>query len=379
MTMLPLPCQRLTETCPAPVWIYSPPTQPSYHPNINKPIFSKQRNPVNTSQQRKDKTLLGVLSKHAKLFNGTLGRYPREKIHLEVDPKAIPHRSRAYPIPHTHLRLFQDELERLVSIGVLEPQGRAEWISGSFLIPKKDSTVRWISDFRALNKAIKRKVYPIPRIQDILSRRAGYAFLSKLDISMQYYTFELDEASKDLCPIDAPFGLYRYCRLPMGICQSPDIAQEVMERVLHGIKDTEVYIDDIACFSNSFTSHLALLDQVLHRLEQNGFTINPRKCEWAVQETDFLGHWLTPTGIKPWPKKVQAILHLQPPANLKQLRTFSWVGILVPRYVTSSFSHSCPSYRPSQNPQTLSVDENPSNRIRTDEIFNHPGHSLSLS
>ena len=56
-------------------------------------------------------------------------------------------------------------------------------------MPKKDDRVRWISDFRALNKANIRKVYPIPRIQDILNRRPGYNFLTKINISMQYYTF----------------------------------------------------------------------------------------------------------------------------------------------------------------------------------------------
>ena len=80
---------------------------------------------------------------------------------------------------------------------------------------------------------------------------------------MQYYTFELDEASKDLCTIATPFGLYRYARLPMVILQSPDIAQEVMEAVLTGIPDLEVYIADIACFSNTFDHHIHTLQQVL--------------------------------------------------------------------------------------------------------------------
>jgi hypothetical protein len=99
---------------------------------------------------------------------------------------------------------------------------------------------------------------------------------------MQYNRFELDDESTDLCTIATPSGLYQYCRLPVGICQSPDIAQEVMEYTLRDIDDVEVYIDDIAFFSSTFILHLSLTDLVLYRLETNGFTVNPRECEWAV-------------------------------------------------------------------------------------------------
>ena len=139
---------------------------------------------------------------------------------------------------------------------------------------------------------------------------------------MQYYTFELDDYSKNLCTIATPFGLYKYNRLPMGISQSPDIAQEVMERVLRDIEDIEVYIEDIAIFTDSFESQIEVLDKVLNRLNEKHFIINPRKCEFCIKETDFLGHWLTPEGIRPYPKKIKAILAMQPPRNLKQLRAF---------------------------------------------------------
>ena len=108
----------------------------------------------------------------------------------------------------------------------------------------------------------------------------------------------------------------------MGVKQSSDIAQEVMENLFSDLDNVEVYIDDIGCFSSSFANHICTLDIILTHLEQNGFTVNPSKCEWAVQETDWLGYWLTPTGLKPWPKKVKAITAMQAPVNIKQVRWF---------------------------------------------------------
>ncbi len=116
-------------------------------------------------------------------------------------------------------------------MGVLAAQQESEWVSPSFIIPKKDGRVRWISNLHQLNKVIRCKQYPLPIITDNLRKQLGYKFCTKLDVSMQYYMFELEKESKDLCTIITPFGKYKYLRLLMGLNCSPDIAQAAMEGV----------------------------------------------------------------------------------------------------------------------------------------------------
>jgi hypothetical protein len=57
-------------------------------------------------------------------------------------------------------------------------------------------------------------------------------------------------------------------------------------------------------------------------LRDVGPKVNATKSVFCGQETEYLGYILTRGGIKPQPKKVQAILVLNPPNNVKELRRF---------------------------------------------------------
>ena len=108
---------------------------------------------------------------------------------------------------------------------------------------------------------------------------------------MQYYTLNW---MKNLETYALLSGLYRYVQLPMGVSESPDITQEFMENLLRDLLEgIAVYINDILVTNHDWSSHLILLDKVLSQLKDTGFSVNPLKCERAVNETDFLGDWMT--------------------------------------------------------------------------------------
>jgi len=79
----------------------------------------------------KRQELAQVLSKCPSLWDNKLGTCPDSKVHLDLKDDVMSHSSRGCPVPCAYRKLFKEELDRLVSIGVLEPCGRSEWCAGS--------------------------------------------------------------------------------------------------------------------------------------------------------------------------------------------------------------------------------------------------------
>ena len=140
---------------------------------------------------------------------------------------------------------------------------------------------------------------------------------------MGYYHIELSPASKRLCTIVLPFGKYEYQRLPMGLCNSPDIFQEKMSELMEGLEYVRAYIDDVlALTTGSWDDHLEKLEEVLKRLADAGLKVNAKKSFFGKPELEYLGYWVTRDGVQPVPKKVEAIHNIAPPKNKKELRGF---------------------------------------------------------
>ena len=273
------------------------------------------------------KQLLSMLKEHEDLFDGTLGAWRSEKYRIELKPDAQPYHAKPFPVPKAHEAQLRTEVERLCKVGVLKKVNRSEWAAPTFIIPKKDGTVRFISDFRELNKRIKRKPFPIPKIHDLMLKLEGFQYATSLDLNMGYYHIQLDPTSRQLCTIVLPWGKYEYCRLPMGLCNSPDIFQEKMSELFADLEYVRAYIDDcLVITKGNYKDHLEKVSTVLSRLRKAGLKVNIGKSFFARGELEYLGYWITREGIMPLAKKVEAIQNIAAPKTKRQVRSF--VGLV---------------------------------------------------
>jgi hypothetical protein len=108
------------------------------HEKMDVSDVVKTQTHLNTQQQSQ---LLEVLSKYPKVFSNDLGCYPHKQFHIDLQPNAKLVHRQAYPVPRLHEETFKKELEHLVRIGVLSPQGSSEWGLPTFIAPKKDGRV----------------------------------------------------------------------------------------------------------------------------------------------------------------------------------------------------------------------------------------------
>jgi hypothetical protein len=185
-----------------------------------------------------------VLLKFKSLFDGTVSDRSLPPLFFDLKEGMKPYHGRPYPILQKHKAVLMKDIKWLCNIGVLDWQPSSRWALPTFIIPKKDSTVRTISDFKELNKRIVRKPYPIPKISTILQELEGFTYATALDLNMGYYTIRLDLTASKMCTIIFPWGKYSYKRLPMGFGGSANIFQAQIMDLIASLEFVQGYMDD---------------------------------------------------------------------------------------------------------------------------------------
>ena len=110
-----------------------------------------------------------------------------------------------------------------------------------------------------------------------------------------------------------------------------------MQQVLAGVNPENgpslCCIDDLLIFSVTLQEHLDHLRQVIHRLREVGLKVNLGKCQFIRSEVEYLGHVITPEGLRPNSKLVEAVRDYSPPKNAQELRRFLGLTLYYRRFV----------------------------------------------
>jgi hypothetical protein len=111
---------------------------------------------LSADQQKK---LVQLLKKYEPLFDGTLADLKTKTVLFQLKEVVSPYHGHIFPIPKIHKDTIIKEVERLCELGVLERQPASEWALPSFIIPKKDRSVFFFSNFWEVNKRLVRKPF----------------------------------------------------------------------------------------------------------------------------------------------------------------------------------------------------------------------------
>ena len=214
------------------------------------------------------------------------------------------------------------ELEELGVVERIGPGETTQWSSALHLVTKADGTQRPCGDYRGLNDHTLLDVYPLPQLKQFTPKLQGAKVFSTIDLFKSYHQIPLDGPSSNKTCLLTPWGNFKFKRLAMGLRNSAQSFQKMLDYILRDMSNVVCYLDDILVYTENEERHLEVVDDLLSRLEAAGLTINLGKCNFAQPQLTYLGYTINSQGIKPVMKKLQAISNFPPPSRPKELLGF---------------------------------------------------------
>ena len=252
---------------------------------------------------------------------------------------AKPIHSRAYRVSATEQEIIRKEIQKMLLMGVIR-HSSSPWSSPIVVVMKKDGTRRFCVDYRKLNAVTERDVYPLPRIEEVLTYLQGKIIFSLCDAIFGFWQIPMSADSISKTAFISQDGLYEFLVMPFGLTNAPSTFQRLMDQVLQGIRFLFVldYIDDLLTFSNSFEDHLVHLRELFSRLRHANVRLKAAKCQFGLSEIIFLGYVVSSDGIAPDPSKIAAVLKFPTPQNATDVRSFLGLCNYYRRFV-KEFAH----------------------------------------
>lgn len=286
-----------------------------------KPKEAK-RNTLSAQLQRELET---VLRKYDQVFQTMLGLPPKRNkehaINLVEGQGAV--NVRSYRYPHHHKNEIEKQVKEMLATGIIR-HNTSSFSSPVILVKKKDCTWRMCIDYRALNKIMVPDKFPISVIEELLDELHGAKFFSKLDLKPGYHQVRVKESDVCKTAFRTHEMHYEFLVMPFGLMNAPSTFQSLMNDVFRSLlrKHVLVFFDDILIYSKSWETHVRHLEEVLSLLANHNLVANKKKCFFAQQSVEYLGHMITEHGVVVDPGTVASVMQWPQPKNVKGVKGF---------------------------------------------------------
>ena len=154
-----------------------------------------------------------------------------------------------------------------------------------------------------------------------------------------YYHLELtlESQSKSAFVVGGPRGgKWEFERCPFGLTQAPAYFQLLVSKVIEGLPFAFGYLEDILAFSANIKEHLEHVRILFQRLREADLKLSKRKCCFLKAHVQYLGHYISGSGLEPVPEKLENLKRMPPPTDITGVRKFlGFVGYyqkFIPRY-----------------------------------------------
>lgn len=249
-------------------------------------------------------------------------------VHRIVTTTNAPIYSKIYRYPQVHEKEISKQIQDMLKQGIIA-ESNSPYNSPLWIVPKKmdnSGQKKWriVIDYRKLNEVSIDDKFPIPNIENILDKLGRAQYFTTLDLAKGFHQILVAEEDRPKTAFSTPLGHYEYIRMPFGLKNAPATFQRLMNSVLKEFINNicVVYLDDILVFSTSLEEHIDSLKKIFNTLRKHNLKIQFDKCNFLAKETEYLGHVLTPEGVKPNPKKIDDIVKLHLPKTQKQIKSF---------------------------------------------------------
>ena len=211
----------------------------------------------------------------------------------------------------------KEEVEKMHKSGIIRVAKYNEWLSNIVPVRKKNGKMRVCVDYRDLNNATPKDVYPMPVADLLVDAVARHELLSFMDGTAGYHQIPVADADRHKTTFRCPgfTGAFEYVVMPFGLKNAGSTYQRAMNLIFHDILGMilEVYIDDVVVKSKFKADHLVDLRMVFERMRLHKLKMNPAKCVFGVQAGDFLGFLVHQSGIEVPGDKVKAVIDAPAP------------------------------------------------------------------